>query len=89
MWDRGTYEHTTARDGKKQTMDAAIRRGHCTFTLHGKKLRGGFALTRMNRGRKPMWLLVKMRDEYADARWNILRENASVLFGKTLTTIRQ
>jgi hypothetical protein len=33
--------------------------------LHGKKLRGGYSLTRMRRDGRQAWLLVKKADEFA------------------------
>jgi hypothetical protein len=36
--------------------------GHVAFTVQGKKLSGGFALTRTGERR---WILVKIRDEQA------------------------
>jgi hypothetical protein len=33
--------------------------------LRGKKLRGGYSLTRVRRGGRPAWLLVKKADEFA------------------------
>lgn len=56
FWDRGTYEQ-----GGRVAWPEAIDRGHAVFVLHGKRLRGGFALQRTGRG----WLLVKRRDEHA------------------------
>jgi DNA ligase D-like protein (predicted 3'-phosphoesterase) len=50
VWDEGTYEPRSERDG------------HLSFVLHGAKLEGGFALTRTG-GKQ--WVLVKMRDEAA------------------------
>jgi hypothetical protein len=48
--------------------------------LEGKKLLGGYALTRTKRG----WILVKMNDESADSSRDILLEPRSVLSGKTV-----
>jgi hypothetical protein len=53
--------------------------------LDGQKLRGGFALTRVEGGEKPWWLLVKMVDEAADARRDpVVTEPRSVISGKTI-----
>ncbi len=60
VWDRGTYEQ-----GGRVPWPAALDRGHAVFVLHGKKLRGGFALQRTRPGAKPQWLLIKRRDEHA------------------------
>src|SRR5881275_404377 len=57
VWDIGTYE----LEGD-ETFEAAMRRGRIVFTLHGKKLRGGWTLVRTG-GRK--WLLMKRRDRSA------------------------
>src|SRR3982751_2312995 len=59
VWDIGTYE--LAED---EPFDAAMRRGRLVFTLHGKKLRGGWTLIRTG-ARK--WLLTKRRDATAAA----------------------
>jgi DNA ligase D-like protein (predicted 3'-phosphoesterase) len=59
-WDRGSYEQ-----GGRVPWPQALERGHAVFVLHGKKLRGGFALQRTGRGEKPQWLLIKRRDEFA------------------------
>ena len=45
-----------------ERFDQALRRGRIVFTLHGKKLRGGWTLVRTS-GRK--WLLIKRRDRWA------------------------
>jgi DNA ligase D-like protein (predicted 3'-phosphoesterase) len=78
VWDRGTY--TSERD-----MSVGLERGHLSFQLDGEKLRGGFALTRMRRGKDEAWLLVKKSDEHADGRRKPVRSQpASVLSGRTL-----
>lgn len=80
VWDRGTY--TNASD---QEMAEGLERGHLSFRLNGEKLRGGYALTRMRRGKDEAWLLVKRKDDDADARRNPVRSQPeSVLSGRTL-----
>jgi DNA ligase D-like protein (predicted 3'-phosphoesterase) len=59
-WDRGTYEQ-----GGRVPWPEALERGHAVFVLHGEKLRGGFALQRTGKGKKPQWLLVKRKDDEA------------------------
>ena len=52
--------------------------GHLSFWLEGEKLRGGWTLQRTGGGAKPQWLLVKRRDEAADARRNPVAHAARV-----------
>lgn len=59
-WDRGTYEQ-----GGRVPWPEALDRGHAVFVLHGEKLKGGFALQRTGSGKKPQWLLIKRRDDFA------------------------
>ncbi len=85
VWDTGRYRNITRRDGRAVGMARALAEGHAAVWLEGRKLRGGYALTRIRRGRQPQWLLVKMDDEEADARRNpTSTEPASVLSGRTL-----
>jgi bifunctional non-homologous end joining protein LigD len=68
-----------------------LEHGELRFTLHGRKLQGGFALVRArlksaSRGRES-WLLIKRRDEHADPSWNIDRYDWSVLSGRSLQEI--
>jgi DNA ligase D-like protein (predicted 3'-phosphoesterase) len=68
VWDAGTYENrTTDSCGHLVDVTDAIERGHVSFDLQGRKLRGGYALTRFRSGRQPGWLLVKKDDEFARA----------------------
>ena len=57
-------------------MAEALDAGHAKFWLEGEKLRGGWTLQRTHGGDKPQWLLIKRRDEGADARRNP-REHAA------------
>jgi DNA ligase D-like protein (predicted 3'-phosphoesterase) len=66
VWDQGTYRNLD----EKRSMAKALEEGHAKFWLEGIKLRGGWTLHRTRGGAKPQWLLIKRRDEYADARRN-------------------
>ena len=52
-----------------QTAGEAIEDGRIEFVMHGERLKGKFALIRMKpRGKgKPQWLLMKLKDEFAEA----------------------
>src|SRR4051794_5099604 len=60
-WDEGEYRDTTPDAGMAEALDA----GYARFVLEGSKLRGEWSLRRMGGDRG--WLLVKRRDEFADA----------------------
>jgi DNA ligase D-like protein (predicted 3'-phosphoesterase) len=71
IWDRGTYRNLR-EDKKDDGMSIAdsYEEGKIEIFLKGEKLRGGYALIRMGRGKKEQWLLKKMNDDRADARRN-------------------
>jgi DNA ligase D-like protein (predicted 3'-phosphoesterase) len=55
--------------------------GHMTVRLHGRKLEGGFALTRTGDRR---WILVKVRDEFAQPGSDVTADRPeSVRSGRT------
>ncbi|MFF2190629.1 DNA polymerase ligase N-terminal domain-containing protein [Streptomyces sp. NPDC058155] len=59
VWDQGTYRPL---GGGGADFAAALDRGHASFRLDGRKLRGAYALTRFRDGRDgsaEAWLLVK------------------------------
>jgi bifunctional non-homologous end joining protein LigD len=89
VWDRGTWRplDESASPGE------ALQAGHLSFRLDGHKLHGGWTLHRTRprgpRGGRPQWLLIKRRDEDADAlRDPVADEPASVLSGRTLDEVR-
>src|SRR6266571_1466845 len=57
VWYIWTYSNITEKDGKSIRIDQALKNGHASVKLNGKKLRGGFALTRVEKGEKERWLL--------------------------------
>ena len=66
-------------------MTGAFRKGTVEVFLRGKKLRGAFALIRMS-GKN--WLLIKMKDDYADSRKNIIKsEPHSVKSGRKINEL--
>jgi DNA ligase D-like protein (predicted 3'-phosphoesterase) len=74
IWDEGTAD--IVRDEP----------GHIVFVLHGRKLSGGFALTRTG---GTSWILVKVRDEDARPGSDIAAElPASVRSGQTWQELR-
>ena len=63
-----------------------MSRGIISFILYGRKLSGGFALTRTGERR---WILVKVRDSGARPGSDIVAEQpASVRSGKTWQELR-
>jgi bifunctional non-homologous end joining protein LigD len=64
IWDFGDWKPLV-------DVDKGLRDGNLKFELHGKKLKGAWALVRMKgrneRPEKPNWLLIKERDQFAQA----------------------
>ena len=88
VWDTGPYHNLTEKKGEAIPLGQAVEHGHVKIWLEGKKLKGGYALTRFRKGKDESWLLVKMDDAEADARRNpVSTEPQSVLSGRTLEEI--
>ena len=88
VWDRGTYDNITEKDGELQPIETALTKGHALIYLHGEKLTGGYALQRTGKGKDAKWLLIKMDDGAADARRNpVSTEKKSVKSGRSLSQI--
>lgn len=89
IWDRGRYDNITeSKDGNTRSMADAVEDGHVLVRLHGKKLRGGYALHRTGKGEKARWLLIKMDDDAADGRRNpVSTEPESVASGRTIEQV--
>jgi DNA ligase D-like protein (predicted 3'-phosphoesterase) len=88
VWDAGSYENITEKDGKVTPLARALEDGHALVRLSGQKLTGGFALQRTGKGKDARWLLVKMDDDAADARRNpVSTEPKSVISDRTIAEI--
>ncbi|HEX6686090.1 MAG TPA: DNA polymerase ligase N-terminal domain-containing protein [Candidatus Limnocylindrales bacterium] len=84
VWDTGTFRNTSHVGDKEIPLAEGLERGHATFFLEGKKLRGGFALNRFRKERgREMWLLVKESDEFAGTAVS----EESVRTGRTLDEV--
>jgi bifunctional non-homologous end joining protein LigD len=80
VWDRGTF----SLDGPQGLTPAeALAKGHLDLWLSGAKLQGGWTLVRTaDKDNKQQWLLMKRRDEAADAAVDpVTTEPQSVLCG--------
>ena len=83
IWDNGTYKATDAinnEDGEKK-MRAGLHKGHISFILQGKKLKGCFSLVKLKGKQENAWLLIKKNDEFASD-IDVLLKNKSVITGK-------
>ncbi|MBM4273341.1 MAG: DNA ligase [Deltaproteobacteria bacterium] len=88
VWDTGPYRNLTEKKGVPMPLAEALEHGHAKVWLEGRKLRGGYALTRFKRAPDENWLLVKTDDEEADPSRNVVKnEPNSVLTGRSLEEI--
>jgi bifunctional non-homologous end joining protein LigD len=90
VWDLGSYEPAENEPPEEQ-----LSRGKIHVELLGEKLRGGFALVKLEKrsmsiSRSDYWLLIKSRDEHADPSWNVESRHFdySVLTGRSLKEVR-
>ncbi|HET8644306.1 MAG TPA: DNA polymerase ligase N-terminal domain-containing protein, partial [Vicinamibacteria bacterium] len=85
VWDNGTWE-------PQGDPHQAYRAGALKFVLHGRKLKGGFALVRI-RGRDAResgrsWLLIKEKDAEARPGYRVTEEEPlSVVSGRSLEQV--
>lgn len=90
VWDEGTYEPAEPVEGdlKKQEKHLLhqLYSGKIKFTLHGKKLKGSFALVKAHGRGENGWLLMKLEDRYADKK-DITLKDKSVISKKTLEQV--
>ena len=86
VWDAGTYRNLD----EQRSMAEAIADGHVKVWLEGSKLTGGWTLQRTHGGEKPQWLMIKRRDEGADARRDPERSQPeSAKTGRTIEQVAQ
>ena len=88
LWDRGYWEPLPGTSAR-----AALKAGELKFTLDGQRLHGSWVLVRMRNdrgsGKRTNWLLIKHRDEAADAAHaaELLEQDKSVASGRSMASI--
>ncbi|GEO10838.1 DNA polymerase ligase N-terminal domain-containing protein [Segetibacter aerophilus] len=68
IWDSGTYTAIQDKGSSKENeklLKAGLEAGNLKFVLHGKKLKGEFALVRLKGSNSNSWLLIKHNDSFA------------------------
>ncbi|HEY5748638.1 MAG TPA: DNA ligase D [Chryseolinea sp.] len=90
VWDEGFYEPAETESNDKDEQDKNLRHqlhaGKIKFILHGKKLKGEFALVQARGRGENGWLLMKLDDKHASTA-DILLKDKSVISRKTLESI--
>src|SRR5439155_25141683 len=98
VWDVGTWEPLSPQPVKGKIVpetDAEasemLKNGDFKIRLHGKKLKGDFALIHM-RSRRPgskgtEWLLIKKQDDAVIKGYDIEKDDKSALTGRTMREI--
>jgi bifunctional non-homologous end joining protein LigD len=94
VWDRGTYDPDSDgiplnldREAAQARVRAKLEAGKMSFTLHGEKLKGSWALVRMASDPKN-WLLLKHRDGFEKAEDEVLSREVSVISGRTIEDLK-
>ena len=98
LWDQGWWEPDleamrpgtgrVAKESEAVDPAAALAGGALKFILHGKKLKGSWALAQMKGRGEKNWLLIKHRDEAARPGSDIVGEAPdSVASGRSLEEI--
>lgn len=92
VWDEGFYELPGAEGKNKKTQDKELQKGiqagKLHFVLHGKKLKGEYALVKTHGKEENAWLLFKVKDRYV-SKDDITLKDRSVLSKKTLAQVEK
>lgn len=83
IWDKGTWEC-------RGNPEEGLENGKISFSIHGKKLKGDWALVKMKgkKGGKDNWLFFKEKDGEEDPEYDVTgEETGSAESGRTLEEI--
>jgi len=69
VWDSGTYEplDNNSKLSDEKELLKELHAGSLKFILHGRKLKGEFALVKMKNTEENSWLLIKHKDDFAES----------------------
>jgi len=76
------------KEGDK-IMQVGLEEGQLKFQLHGKKMKGSFALVKAGFAGKNSWLLIKHKDEFVKAGYDAKEHPKSVKSGKTVEDFKE
>ncbi|MBW8524823.1 3'-phosphoesterase [Chryseobacterium chendengshani] len=78
VWDSGTYEplDDTSKLSDEKELLKELKAGSLKFILHGKKLKGEFALVKMKNTEGNSWLLIKHKDKFAEENYDAEEKTA-------------
>ncbi len=91
VWDEGIYEPIEEIKGKKAQEKHLLKQlnaGSLKIKLHGKKLKGEFALVKTHGMGENGWLLIKHNDKFASAD-DITKKDKSILSDKTIAAMEK
>lgn len=92
IWDEGVYSIEDTSEEKaviEQQVRDGIEKGKMHLFFYGKKLKGGFALFRIEvKDGKEHWILKKRKDDFASDQ-DILQQDRSVRTGKTIEELNE
>lgn len=79
IWDSGTYEplEENSKLSDEKELLKELHAGSLKFILHGKKLKGEFALVKMKNSEDNAWLLIKHKDEFAESPYDAEENTAA------------
>lgn len=79
VWDSGTYEplEVNSKLSDEKELLKELHAGSLKFILHGKKLKGEFALVKMKNSEDNAWLLIKHKDEFVEDAYDAEKNTSS------------
>src|SRR3978361_413139 len=87
IWDEGTYETPDVDKDDKKAQEHSLMgqfyKGGMLFNLHGKKLKGQFALIKDPERDEKSWYLLKVKDKSA-SKSDVTKKDKSVVSGLTI-----
>ena len=92
IWDEGFYNPVDADGMDKKSQDEALQKaipaGKLHIVLHGKKVKGEYALVKTHGKAENAWLLLKVKDKYVSTA-DVTLKDKSVISNKTLTELEK
>lgn len=86
VWDTGTFKNIKKKGAHTIPLKKCLKEGLLEVMLNGKKLYGGFVFIRTDQNK---WLMIKMNDEFADKKGNILKKTESVKTDRSMKEIKK